>query len=235
MPFGRLNNEKETDKGAVSTGKLLETDSLAKETESPKMEENGGTSSDHFLRKAEAETQPQETTASLACLTVASQQPDLGARRGLTVNPVENIETVHLQVGRANPASSLMGMNKQNSENSSWTGVGSQSEVSRGVLPASAGQPEIVPERKDNTSGQFQNLGNSALGNQDTDNHPASFALRDRWKPISAVGNDHHPVIASKDAHMMPKQISKGENDIFISPWDLLSLSLMVLLLVNVV
>ncbi|KAK9933667.1 hypothetical protein M0R45_020850 [Rubus argutus] len=72
MPFGRLN-EKETDKGAVSTGKLLETDSLAKETESPKMEENGGPSSDHFLRKAEAETQPQETTTSLACLAVASQ------------------------------------------------------------------------------------------------------------------------------------------------------------------
>ncbi|KAM5569108.1 hypothetical protein ABKV19_016562 [Rosa sericea] len=209
MPFGRLNHE--TDKSAVSSGKLLETDTLAKESESPKMEESNGPPRDQFLQKAEAETQPQETTASLACLTVASQQPDSGARRGLTVNPVENIETGHLQDGRANPASALMGMNKQNSDISSWTGVGSQSEVSRGLLPPSAGQPEIVPERKDTAPSQFQTLGNNILGNQHTANHPASFASRDRWKPVSAIGNDHHPVVASKDAHMMQKHVTKEQ------------------------
>ncbi|XP_061992517.1 chromatin structure-remodeling complex protein SYD isoform X2 [Rosa rugosa] len=209
MPFGRLNHE--TDKSALSSGKLLETDTLAKESESPKMEESNGPPRDQFLQKAEAETQPQETTASLACLTVASQQPDSGARRGLTVNPVENIETGHLQVVRANTASALMGMNKQNSDISSWTGLGSQSEVSRGLLPPSASQSEIVPERKDTAPSQFQTLGNNILGNQNTANHPASFASRDRWKPVSAIGNDHHPVVASKDAHMMQKHVSKEQ------------------------
>lgn len=223
MPFGRFNHE--TDKSAVSSGKLLEADTLAKESESPKMEENSGPSRDQFFQKGDAETQ------TTACLSVASQQPDSGARRGLTANPVENIQTGHLQVGRANPASSLMGMNKQNSDISSWTGVGNQSEVSRGLLPPSAVQPEIVPERKDTTPSQFQNLGNNVLGNQHTSNHPASFASRDRWKPISAIGNDHHQGVASKDAQMMQKHVSKGENNIFISLYlDLLSFSLMVLL-----
>ncbi|XP_040374993.1 chromatin structure-remodeling complex protein SYD isoform X7 [Rosa chinensis] len=209
MPFGRLNHE--TDKSAVSSGKLLETDTLAKESESLNMEVSNGPPRDQFLQKAEAETQPQETTASLACLTVASQQPDSGARRGLTVNPVENIETGHLQVVRANTASALMGMNKQNSDISSWTGFGSQSEVSRGLLPPSAGQSEIVPERKDTAPSQFQTHGNNILGNQHTANHPASFASRDRWKPVSAIGNDHHPVVASKDAHMLQKHVSKEQ------------------------
>nr|XP_011462683.1 PREDICTED: chromatin structure-remodeling complex protein SYD isoform X2 [Fragaria vesca subsp. vesca] len=203
MPFGRFNHE--TDKSAVSSGKLLEADTLAKESESPKMEENSGPSRDQFFQKGDAETQ------TTACLTVASQQPDSGARRGLTANPVENIQTGHLQVGRANPASSLMGMNKQNSDISSWTGAGNQSEVSRGLLPPSAVQPEIIPERKDTTPSQFQNLGNNVLGNQHTSNHPASFASRDRWKPISAIGNDHHQGVASKDAQMMQKHVSKEQ------------------------
>ncbi|BBG93235.1 P-loop containing nucleoside triphosphate hydrolases superfamily protein [Prunus dulcis] len=227
-PYGRLNNERETDKmlpGASSTGKFLETDSLSKETENPSMEEKNGPPPDLFVlaedrkhllasQKPESETQTLETTASPACLTMTSQQPESsGARSGLPVsNPVENMENGHLQVGRANQTSSLMGMNKQNSEIISWTGVGNQNEVSRGLLPASAGQPELVSERNNNAPGQFPNLGSSsALGSQHTDNHPTSFSFGDRWKPISGIGNDHHSASASKDAHMMPKHVSYGQ------------------------
>ncbi|ONI28478.1 hypothetical protein PRUPE_1G143200 [Prunus persica] len=227
-PYGRLNNERETDKmlpGASSTGKFLETDSLSKETENPNMEEKNGPPPDLFVlaeekkhllvsQKPESETQTLETTASPACLTMTSQQPESsGARSGLPVsNPVENMENGHLQVGRVNQTSSLMGMNKQNSEIISWTGVGNQNEVSRGLLPASAGQPELVSERNNNAPGQFPNLGSSsALGSQHTDNHPTSFSFGDRWKPISGIGNDHHSASASKDAHMMPKHVSHGQ------------------------
>ncbi|XP_021808623.1 chromatin structure-remodeling complex protein SYD isoform X1 [Prunus avium] len=227
-PYGRLNNERETDKmlpSASSTGKFLETDSLSKETENPKMEEKNGPPPDLFVlaeerkhllasQKSESETQTLETTASPACLTMTSQQPESsGARSGLPVsNPVENMENGHLQVGRANQTSSLMGMNKQNSEIISWTGVGNQNEVSRGLLAASAGQAELVSERNDNAPGQFPNLGSSsALGSQHTDNHPTSFSFGDRWKPISGIGNDHHSASASKDAHMMPKRVSHGQ------------------------
>ncbi|KAI5349601.1 hypothetical protein L3X38_002490 [Prunus dulcis] len=227
-PYGRLNNERETDKmlpGASSTGKFLETDSLSKETENPNMEEKNGPPPDLFVlaedrkhllasQKPESETQTLETTASPACLTMTSQQPESsGARSGLPVsNPVENMENGHLQVGRANQTSSLMGMNKQNSDVISWTGVGNQNEVSRGLLPASAGQPELVSERNNNAPGQFPNLGSSsALGSQHTDNHPTSFSFGDRWKPISGIGNDHHSASASKDAHMMPKHVSHGQ------------------------
>ncbi|XP_016647529.1 PREDICTED: chromatin structure-remodeling complex protein SYD isoform X2 [Prunus mume] len=227
-PYGRLNSERETDKilpGASSTGKFLETESLSKETENPKMEEKNGPPPDLFVlaeerkhllasQKPESETQTLETTASPACLTMTSQQPESsGARSGLPVsNPVENMENGHLQVGRANQTSSLMGMNKQNSEIISWTGVGNQNEVSRGLLPASAGQPELVSERNNNAPGQFPNLGSSsALGSQHTDNHPTSFSFGDRWKPISGIGNDHHSASASKDTHMMPKHVSHGQ------------------------
>ncbi|XP_050373563.1 chromatin structure-remodeling complex protein SYD [Argentina anserina] len=208
LPFRRPNHE--TDKSAVSSGKLLETDTLAKESEGPKMEECSGPPRDQVLQKGEAETQPQETVASLTCLTVASQHANGGARRDLTVNPAENIETGHLQVGGANPAS-VMGMNKQISDITSWTGVGNQNEVSRGLLPPSAGHPEFGPERKDTTPSQFQHLGNNVSGNQHTANHPASFASRDRWKPISAIANDHHQGVASKDAHLMQKHVSKEQ------------------------
>ena len=197
------------------------------------MEENNGPPRDQFLQKGEAEMQPHETNASLPCS--ASQTPDSGGRRASIINPMENIESGHLQVGRANPASSLMGIHKQNSDISSWTGVGNQIEASRGILPP-AGQPDIVPERKDAPPSQFQNLGNNVLGNQHTANHAASLASRDRWKPISAIGNDHHQGVALNDAHMMQKHVSKGKNNNFVSQClELLSFSLMVLLLVNAV
>ncbi|KAM1066671.1 hypothetical protein ACFX2B_021816 [Malus domestica] len=158
-PYGRLNNERDTDKmlpSALSTGKFPETNSLSKETENPKMEEKNGPPPDHFvlaeernhllgLQKPESEMQTQETTISPACLTIASQHPESsGARSGSTViNPLNNVENGHLQVARASQTS--------------------------------------------------------------------SFSLRDPWKPISGIGNDHHTAVASKDAQIMPKHLSQGQ------------------------
>ncbi|CAN6551450.1 unnamed protein product [Malus baccata var. baccata] len=173
-PYGRLSNERETDKmlpGALSTGKFPETDSLFIETENPKMEEKNGPPPDHFvlaeernhligLQKPESEIQTHETTISPASLTIASQHPESsGARSGSTVNnPLDNMENGHLQLGR-------------------------------------------VP-----------NLSSSnVMGNQHTGNHPASFSLRDSWKPISGIGNDHHTAGASKDAHILPKHLYQGQ------------------------
>ena len=216
MPFGRLNTARDTDiisPVVSSTGKLQEADTFPKDAESPKMmeEKNGPTSAlsviaderKHILagRKPEAERQTQEIT---------SQQPNSSNTRG---NPVEDMENGHLQVGRSNQASSVMGINKQmNPEIISWTGIGSHNEVSRGPLLGSSLPHELVAERKDSNPSQFQNIGNSiGLGKQHADGHP-SFSLKEHWKPISGVENDHQTVIPMRDASMMSKHASQGKN-----------------------
>ena len=216
IPFGRLNTARDTDitsPVASSTGRL-------QEAESPKAEEKNGQTSEfsviaeerkHLLvgRKPEAETQTQEITAS--------QKPDSSNTRGAlslsNSNPVEDMENGHLQVGRSNQASSVMGINKQmNPEIISWTGIGSHNEVSRGPLLGSSLPHELVAERKDSNPSQFQNIGNSiGLGKQHADSHP-SFSLKEHWKPISGVENDHQTVIPMRDASMMSKHASQGKN-----------------------
>jgi hypothetical protein len=220
MPFVRPNTVRETDilpPVASSTRRLMEADTFPREAGSLKMtEDKNGLTSDisvlaeekkHLLaaRKPEAETQTQEIAASQACLTMAPQQPgSLNTRGALAVsNPVEDVENSHLQVGRVNQASSVMGRNKQmNPEIISWTGIGGHSEVSRGPILASSLQHELVPERKDSNYSQFQNLSNSSgPGNQ--------YA---QWKTISGVDNDHHTAIPMKDANVMSKRVSQGKN-----------------------
>jgi hypothetical protein len=222
MPFGRPNTVRETDilpPVASSTGRLMEADAFPREAESLKMtEDKNRLTSDisvlaeenkHLLaaRKLEAETQTQEIAASQACLTMVPQQPgSLNTRVALAVsNPVEDVENGHLQVGRANQASSVMGR--------SWTGIGGRSEVSRGPMLASSLQRELVPERKDSNPSQFQNLSNSSgPGNQHADGQLSSFTLKEQWRPILGVGNDHHTTIPMKDANVMSKRVSQGKN-----------------------
>lgn len=234
MPFGRPNTVRETDilpPVASSTGRLMEADTFPREAKSLKMtEDKNGLTSDisvhaeekkHLLaaRKPEAEMQAQEMAASQACLTMVSQQADsLNTRGALAVsNPVEDFENGHLQVGRANQASSVMGRNKQmNPEIISWTGIGGHSEVSRGPILTSSLQRELVPERKDSKPSQFQNLSNSSgPGNQHADSQSSSFTLKEQWKPILGVDNDHHTAIPTKDANVMSKRVSQGKNHTF--------------------
>lgn len=214
MPFGRLNTARDTDiisPVVSSSGKLQEADTFPKDAESPKMEDKNGPTSDlsviaderkHILagRKPEVERQTQEIT---------SQQPNSSNTRG---NPVEDMEIGHLQVGRSNQVSSAMGINKQmNPEIISWTGIGNHNEVSRGPLLGSSLPHELVAERKDSNPSQFQNIGNSIGLGKHADSHP-SFSLKEHWKPISGVENDHQTVIPMRDGSMMSKHASQGKN-----------------------
>lgn len=230
MPFGKMTNARETDKMPPGTssvvGRFQDAESLSKEVGNSKMEEKSVQPSDHsvfsderkhFLtsRKPDAEMQIQESTGSQAGLTMASQHDSSGVRTGLVVSaPGDKMENGHLQVGRANQAVSIMAVNKQtSSEMVGWTAVGNHDEVSRGVLPASSVQHDLVPERKDNAPSQVQKLINTASsGNIRVDNNLSSLSLRDRWKPVSGIDNNHHAIHMLKDANMMPKHGSQGEN-----------------------
>ena len=170
MPFGRMNY---APPGSTSTGRFPDTDSLSKEAEKNKMEDSNGPTSDlsaivderkHILatRKAEAEIQSQETVEPQAYLTTMSRQPDSATTKGgFTIsNPVDGMENGHLQVGKGDLASCVVGANKQvNPEMMGWSGIGCHNEVSRASLPAAAVQHDLVLERKD-TASQFQSSGN---------------------------------------------------------------------------
>ncbi|XWS39076.1 hypothetical protein CRYUN_Cryun18bG0019100 [Craigia yunnanensis] len=166
MPFGRMNN---APPGSTSIGRFPEADSLSKEAEKLKMEESDGPTSDHPIvderkhilatRKSEAEIQSQETVGSQAYLTTMSQQPDSATTKGgfIVSNPVDGMENSHLQVGKGDLASSVMGANKlMNLEMMGWSGIGCHNEVSKASLPAAAVQHDLVLERKDTAPSQFQ-------------------------------------------------------------------------------
>ncbi|XVF38622.1 hypothetical protein REPUB_Repub20aG0118300 [Reevesia pubescens] len=166
MPFGRMNN---APPGSTSTGRFPDADSLSKEAEKLKVGESHGPTSDlsaivderkHILtaRKAEAEIQSQETVEPQAYLTTMSRQPDSATTKGgfTFSNHVDGMENGHLQVGKADLASSLMSANKQvNLEMMGWSGIGCHNEVPRASLPAAV-QHDLVLERKDSAPSQFQ-------------------------------------------------------------------------------
>ncbi|XP_022760477.1 chromatin structure-remodeling complex protein SYD-like isoform X2 [Durio zibethinus] len=167
MPFGRMTN---APSGSTSTGRFPEADSLSKEAEKLRVEENNGPPFDlpaivderkHILatRKTEAEIQNQETVEPQAYSTIMFRQPDSASTKGgFTVsNPVDSMENDHLQVGKADLASSVMGANTQvNPEMMGWSGIGCHNEVSRASLRAAAVQHDLVLERKDTAPSQFQ-------------------------------------------------------------------------------
>lgn len=193
MPFGRVNNARETDKvlpSGLSTGRFLDGTSLSKEADKLKMEDKGGPDPlvladerKHLLttRKLEAEMQSQETVESQAFLTTASQLPDSASTRsGLSFSkPVDGKENGHLQVGKVGQAPSITNINKQgNPEAISWTGIGSHNEVPRGSLPPTTVQHELVPDKNDNAPSLFQSLGNNSIsGKQPADNCSSYFLL----------------------------------------------------------
>ncbi|XP_030508699.2 chromatin structure-remodeling complex protein SYD isoform X3 [Cannabis sativa] len=224
MPFGRMNNAKETDKippGTLSTGRFQDIDSSSKEAGNMKAEDKSGPAFDQFLpeerkylqtsRKPDVETQTSEITASQASMTMASQHDSSGTRSGLAFSvPGDKVENGHQLAGRANQAVSLMAANKHiNPEIVNWTTAGNHDDVSRGVLPSSAVQHELVPERRDNVQSQGHNLSNiSGSGNHHSDNNLSSFSSRDHWKPVSGTDNNHHTVHL---ANMTPKQLSQEQ------------------------
>ena len=223
-PFGRLNNVRDTERippGSSSSGGLLENDSTPKAGENPKTCEDNtaGVAEErkHILatrRKQEADMHPREVAESQAFPSTASL-PDSSSMMGLSVSTHDdNLETSHQQVGRVNQFSSVMGMNRQiHPELVNWTGIGNHSDTSRGQLPISVSQPEPLLERKDNTPSQFQSFGDTGVqGNQHSDNHLSPFLLRDHWKPVSGMDNDHHKIFQTREANLLTKHVSQGAN-----------------------
>lgn len=227
-PFGRLSNVRETDRipsGASSAGRILEADSLARETENSKlMEDKSGLPPDHFVlaeakqlpatRKTEAEMQNQDALGSQTYLVTALQQPEfVSTMDSLAISNSVDVVTGHLLIGWANVASSVMVNKQMNSEMNSWSGAGSQNDVSRRALPASAIQHDLGPEIKDNAPSQLQSVVNSGLsGYEHADSYLPSLSMRGQWKPVLGTNNDHRAMISMKDASLMPKHVSQGEN-----------------------
>ncbi|KAI4345492.1 hypothetical protein L6164_012612 [Bauhinia variegata] len=223
MPFGGLNNARQTDKNhsASSSGKI---DSLPKGTESPRtMEDKTNLHYDvhalteerkhlHATKRAEVERQIQERMAPQASLTTTFQQRDPFNARGSIVanNPLDDVDNSNLQGGKSNQTSSVMGLNKQvNPEMFGWTGFGSHNEASKGSLQVSLIQHELPTERRETVPSQFQNIGTSgASGNQHSMNHLTSYSLKEQWKPASGTDNDPQGVAIMKDASAMTKHVS---------------------------
>ncbi|GKU85565.1 hypothetical protein SLEP1_g222 [Rubroshorea leprosula] len=167
-PFGKMSN---VPSGALSSGRFLEADHSARVAEKLKIMGDKKGPSPYLsvvaderkpllaIRKLETEIQSQETVESQAFSTISTQQPDSATMRGgfVVSNPVDDMVDGHLQVGKVDQASPVMGMNKQLNPEISWPGVSSHNEVPRASLAVSSVQPEMVPERKDNAPSQLHN------------------------------------------------------------------------------
>ncbi|KAB2061815.1 hypothetical protein ES319_A10G111400v1 [Gossypium barbadense] len=192
MSFGRMNN---VPPALTSIGRFPEADSLSKEAEKLKVEETNGPTSDllaiveerkHILatRKAEADLQSHEAVEPQAYLPTMSRQPDSATTKdGFTVpNNLDGMENGHLQVAKADLASSMMGANKQvNPEMMGWSGIGFHNEVSRASLPAAAIQHDLMLERKD-TAPLFQSLEQDEDKSVSTDSLPSpKYTMLEKW------------------------------------------------------
>ncbi|XP_050203379.1 chromatin structure-remodeling complex protein SYD isoform X2 [Mercurialis annua] len=189
IPFGRLNNVKESDgvpPGTSSSGRYLEGNSLSKEADK-KMEEKNAQLSDlsalayerkhpFAARKQEAEMQSEDKVESQPLFTTSIQQPDSKRGTFASGNLVDRMDDGHMQAGRGDLASSVMSVNKQvNSDSIRWTGIGSLKEIPRESLPSSSVQHELMPDRKDNGPCQLQSPGSSSVfGQDDEENKSAS-------------------------------------------------------------
>ncbi|KAK8276259.1 hypothetical protein V6Z12_D10G187200 [Gossypium hirsutum] len=182
-------------RGKAQTSSDPEADSLSKEAEKLKVEETNGPTSDllaiveereHILatRKAEADLQSHEAVEPQAYLPTMSRQPDSATiKDGFTVhNNLDGMENGHLQVAKADLASSMMGANKQvNPEMMGWSGIGFHNEVSRASLPAAAIQHDLVLERKD-TAPLFQSLEQDEDKSVSTDSLPSpKYTMLEKW------------------------------------------------------
>ncbi|XP_039058330.1 chromatin structure-remodeling complex protein SYD-like [Hibiscus syriacus] len=163
MSFGRMNN---APPALTSIGRFPEADSWSKEAETLKVGTNAPTSDLSAIveerkhipaaRKAEGDIQSQETVEPQAYLPTMSRQPDSATTKDGFTFHMDSMENGHLQVGKADLASSIMDSNKQvNPEMMGWSGVGFHHEVSRASLPAAAVQHDLVLERNE-TALHFQ-------------------------------------------------------------------------------
>ncbi|KAG7018651.1 Chromatin structure-remodeling complex protein SYD, partial [Cucurbita argyrosperma subsp. argyrosperma] len=99
-------------------------------------------------------------------------------------------------------------------ETVSWTGIGSTNELSRGSLPAFAGQHELVVDRKNDVSAQLHTVrNNSGLGSQYIDSQ-SSFSMGERWKPISGAYDQYHAAMPSRDASMISNLASHDDMNV---------------------
>ncbi|KAL6966430.1 hypothetical protein U1Q18_032209 [Sarracenia purpurea var. burkii] len=200
MPFGRLNNGRETEivpQGPSSSGILTEANS-SKESEDPNM--------------------IQEIAESHAFLMKGSQ-PDSFSARGLAFrNRKDDLENEH-QAEIANQASTAMGIIKQmNPEMINWTGIGTHNEAAKGSVTSSIVPHESIPERKDSSSSQSQILADLNIQrSRHSDSHLTSYPSREHWKPISGTDADHQPVkdtnALMKNGNPIVKETDQEEQD----------------------
>ncbi|KAK7264579.1 hypothetical protein RJT34_32188 [Clitoria ternatea] len=204
MPFGGLSNVRQTDKipsGSSSAGKIIESDTSLKGTESPRTLEDIGNL--HVTKRGEIERRMQERVAAQASSVTSSQQQDSSSTRGAIVgnNQLDDADNVNPQVGRSNQTS---GVGPNN-----WVGFTGPNEASKGLQQISTFQHESPMERRENISSQFQNVGNSSGSlNHNSANHLASFSLKEHWKPVPGTDSDPHVPTMMKEGNVIVKHAS---------------------------
>ncbi|KAK2995301.1 hypothetical protein RJ640_010907, partial [Escallonia rubra] len=219
-PFGKLENAMETERtppGSSHTGTSAEVNML---TEA----ENNMTEGINFLPSG-LSGHAEERKHLLAPrrkpedeVQIKGAQSDAFSVRDLaSTRQNANLESRHRQVGMTNQASSVMVASQQiKPEVIGWSGNGSRYEAPKVSLPTSALPPEPVPapERKDITRSQSQNGGDvdDSEGNRHADCYLPGFASRDHSRPLLGTVGGHELANPVKDADIVAKSASQGEN-----------------------
>ncbi|XP_028759801.1 chromatin structure-remodeling complex protein SYD isoform X2 [Neltuma alba] len=231
MPFGGLNNMRQTDKNPTLSspaGKILEADSFSKGVESPNvMEDKGNLHSDvhalleerkHLLslKKGEVERQIQERVAAQAFSNPTFQQHDSVSGRGSLVvnNHLDDVDNSNMQFGRSNQTSTVMGLNKPvNPDGINWSGFVSHNDTLKGPLQVPAVQHELPVERRENIPSHFQNIGNNNGGprNHSSVSHLPSYSLKEHWKPVPGTDSDPQGVTMLKDEQEGNERFASAE------------------------
>ncbi|KAK7387852.1 hypothetical protein VNO78_22648 [Psophocarpus tetragonolobus] len=204
MPFGGPSNVRQTDKnpsGSSSAGKIVETDSLSKGTESPRTLDDKGNL--HVTKRGEVDRRIQERVTAQASSVTSCQQQDSSSTRGAVVgnNHLDDVDTGNMQVGRPNQ-SSVVGP-------TSWAGFAGANEALKGPPQISTIPNELPIERRENIPSLFQNVGNNCGSrNHNSVNHLSSFSLKEQWKPVPGTDSDLHGATIVKDGNVMIKHVS---------------------------
>ncbi|GAB4851223.1 hypothetical protein Ancab_030519 [Ancistrocladus abbreviatus] len=193
IPQGNLFHTSKADRvvpGALATGGALDNIRFSKETENtrlmedksgipvkPSMNEEERQHLPPARRILEAESQGQETSSSPAFLTTPSQSDSL-------------VDGGHMQAS-----------SKQlRHEVARWTGIGGHGEGSRGPLPASMVQHDLIP-KKNSSPSQSQNVGDIGVhGHIHADSHSSAPLKR-----IQGLDNEQLRVMAD-DQNILENQ-----------------------------
>ncbi|KAL6343442.1 hypothetical protein AAG906_024807 [Vitis piasezkii] len=99
-------------------------------------------------------------------------------------------------------------------ESQAFPSTASQPDSSS-IMGLSASPHEDTIWRKDNTPSQSQSFGDTSVqGNQHSENHLSPFLLRDHWKPVSGMDNDHHKIFQTKEANLLIKHVSRDDSKV---------------------